>query len=293
MSTRDVSGTQRGGAAVEFARGVGLLARGAAWCLRAPRLFLLGWLPVAVTAVAYLVGLIALATQLGDLAAVVTWFADDWPDAVRIASRVVAAVALLGTGLLLTVLTFTAVALTVGDPFYERLSIRVEQWCGTLPEEPDVGFWRGLGRSVADSLRLVGISVVAGLALLPVGFLPVLGQTLVPVLGFLVGGWLLAVELVGFPFERRGLRLRDRWRTLRTRPALTLGFGTAVFACFLVPGGAVLVMPAAVAGATLLARRTLGLPESAPGAEGRKQARESDAPEPARKPVPPTDRPPG
>ena len=42
--------------------------------------------------------------------------------------------------------------------------------------------------------------------------------------------------------------------------ALGLGFGSAVFACFLIPLGAVLVMPAAIAGATLLARRSLGKP---------------------------------
>jgi CysZ protein len=33
-----------------------------------------------------------------------------------------------------------------------------------------------------------------------------------------------------------------------------------VFVCFLVPLGAVIVMPAAVSGATLLARRVLDLP---------------------------------
>lgn len=95
------------------------------------------------------------------------------------------------------------------------------------------------------------------------GFLPAVGQTVVPVLGALVGGWFLAVELVGVPFTRRGLRLPDRRRALRAHRPAALGFGTAVFCCFLVPGGAVLVMPAAVAGGTLLARRALGLPDPA------------------------------
>lgn len=44
---------------------------------------------------------------------------------------------------------------------------------------------------------------------------------------------------------------------LRTRSARVVGFGVAVHVCFLVPGGAVLVMPAAVAGATHLARFVL------------------------------------
>ena len=40
---------------------------------------------------------------------------------------------------------------------------------------------------------------------------------------------------------------------------MALGFGVAVFLCFLIPLGAILVMPAAVAGATLLSREALGL----------------------------------
>jgi CysZ protein len=39
-----------------------------------------------------------------------------------------------------------------------------------------------------------------------------------------------------------------------------LGFGVPVFVVFLVPFVAVLVMPGAVAGATLLTRRVLGQP---------------------------------
>jgi CysZ protein len=38
---------------------------------------------------------------------------------------------------------------------------------------------------------------------------------------------------------------------------MAVGFGAAVFACFLIPLGAVIIMPAAVAGATMLARRVL------------------------------------
>jgi CysZ protein len=47
---------------------------------------------------------------------------------------------------------------------------------------------------------------------------------------------------------------------LRANRPLTLGFGVAVFLCFLIPLGAILLMPAAIAGATLLSRRALGRP---------------------------------
>ncbi|MET0480604.1 MAG: EI24 domain-containing protein, partial [Mycetocola sp.] len=65
-------------------------------------------------------------------------------------------------------------------------------------------------------------------------------------------------ELSTVTFERRGLRLDDRRRLLKSQRSTTLGFGVAVFLLFLVPLGALVTMPAAVAGATLLARRSLG-----------------------------------
>ena len=109
---------------------------------------------------------------------------------------------------LLGILTFTAVTLLIGDPFYEKISELVEDRFGGVPDEVEVGCWRSLRRSLVDSLRLIGLSVLVGIPLFLLGFIPVVGQTVIPVLGAAVGGWLLAVELTGVPFQRRGQRLR-------------------------------------------------------------------------------------
>ena len=114
-----------------------------------------------------------------------------------------------------------------------------------------------------DSLRLFIFAVVVGIPLFVFGLIPVVGETVVPVLTAVFGGWVLALELTGVPFERRGLRLVQRRQVLRRQRPLALGFGVATFVCFLIPLGAVLVMPAAVAGATLMTRRVYGLPTSA------------------------------
>ncbi len=45
------------------------------------------------------------------------------------------------------------------------------------------------------------------------------------------------------------------------------GFGVAVHLCYLIPGGAIAVMPAAVAGATVLAKHVLGEVESLEASE--------------------------
>jgi CysZ protein len=244
----------------EFTLGLSLLGRGMVLVLRLPRLLALGWLPALIAGVLYAAGLIALIIFLPDLSRDVTWFAGGWATALRDLLHVLAGAALLGAAVLLGVLTFTAVTLMIGDPFYERISEVVEHRYGGVPDTVEVPFWRSLGRSLVDSLRLLTISLICGLPLFVLGLVPVVGQVVSPVLGALVGGWLLALELTGPAFQRRGQRLRDRRRVLRAHRPLALGFGVGVFLCFLIPLGAILIMPAAVAGAALLSRRALGQP---------------------------------
>ncbi|MGW0501580.1 EI24 domain-containing protein [Micromonospora sp. NPDC003241] len=248
------------GSARRFVGGAALLLRGIALYVRSPGLMLLGIVPALISGTIFLAVYATLVYFVGDLARFVTPFADDWATTARNVVRVIAGLAILGLGGLLTVLTFTAVTLVIGDPFYEKISERVEQRYGGTPDAVEVPFWPSLRRSIADSLRLVALAVLVGIPLFAAGFIPLLGQTVVPVIGAMVGGWLLAVELVGAPFYRRGKGLRDRRAVLKADRPTALGFGVAVFVCFLIPLGAVLLMPAAVAGAALLARRTLGQP---------------------------------
>jgi CysZ protein len=249
-----------GGAVRQFFAGAGLLGRGLGLVLRSPRLLGLGLLPALLCGALYAAGLIALIAFLPELSHAVSFFADDWSTAAREFFRVLGGAALLGAGVLLGVLTFTAVTLLLGDPFYEKISRRVEARYGGVPNEVEIVWWRSLRRSLVDSLRLIGLSIMFGIPLFALGFIPLIGQTVVPVLGAAVGGWLIATELTGVPFQRRGQWLRERRGVLRANRPLTLGFGVAVFLCFLIPLGAVLLMPAAVAGAALLSRRALGLP---------------------------------
>ena len=259
MNARTVT-TSASRYAGQFLSGVGLLIRGVRTYAGSPGLVLLGILPAFITGVLFVGAFATLAYFVADLASVVTPFADDWTGWVRGAVRVFAAVAMLGVGALVGVLTFTAVTLAVGDPFYEKISEQVEKSHGGAPNAVEVPWTRSLARSLADSARLVAVSVLVGIPLFVAGFLPVVGQTVVPVVGAAVGGWFLALELVSAAFYRRGLGLAERRRALRSVRPVALGFGVAVFVVFLIPLGAVFFTPAAVAGATLLARHSLGEP---------------------------------
>jgi CysZ protein len=140
------------------------------------------------------------------------------------------------------------------------ISQKVDERLGGTPGTGEVPWFTAFRRNAADSIRLILLSVSVSVPLFLAGFIPVVGQTVVPVLDAVIGGWLLAVELTGIPFNRRGLRLADRRRILRANRALCLGFGIPVFLLLLVPFAAILVVPAAVTGSTLLTRRVLGQP---------------------------------
>jgi CysZ protein len=241
----------------EFFAGVALLGRGLRLWGTSPRLMLLGAVPALVVGALFVGLIVVVGLTADDIAVAVTPFAAGWSDLSRSAVRLAAGLAVVALAVLLAVVTFTAVTLLVGDPFYERIWRRVEEREGDAPGELERGLWAGLARSAGDSLRLLAATAGVGLLLFVGGFVPLLGQTVIPVVGVLTGGWFLAVELTGYAFDARGRTLRDRRRLLATHRARTLGLGTATYLLFFVPLGAVAVMPAAVAAATLLSRDVL------------------------------------
>lgn len=65
-----------------------------------------------------------------------------------------------------------------------------------------------------------------GILLFALGFLPFVGQTAIPVIGFFVTGFFLTEELTAVALQRRGVDLRARLTLLRSRKTLVWGFGT-------------------------------------------------------------------
>jgi len=243
-----------------FFVGAGYLGRGIWWTVRRPGWWLLGLVPALIVLAGYAAALVWLAGRVGGLAEAVTPFADSWQEEWRRVVRVIAGVAILVAGGLVAVLTFTTATLLVGDPFYEKISERVEEDHGGAPTW-DAPWPAQLWRAVWESLVLGVLGLTAAVAFFALGFVPIIGQFAVPVAAAAVSGWLLAAELTTPVLERRGLKLRGRFALMRRKRPVVVGFGVAVFVTFLIPLGAVLLMPGAVAGGTLLGRERLA-PES-------------------------------
>ncbi|WP_418956893.1 EI24 domain-containing protein [Streptomyces tritici] len=242
----------------EFGVGFRHLVNGQKWVLRHGRWFGFGLLPGLVTLVLYAGALVGLGYGADDLTAWATPFADDWTSPWQSILRGVLTGLVFAFGLFLAVITFTAVTLLVGQPFYESLSEAVDRSEGGEVPESGLPLWRELWISARDSLRILVRVAFYGVLLFVCGFVPVLGQTVVPVIGFCVSGFFLAQELTSVALQRRGIELEDRLPMLRARRKTALGFGVPLVLSFLVPFVAVFLMPGAVAGATLFARELTG-----------------------------------
>ncbi|MCT9083238.1 EI24 domain-containing protein [Streptomyces fulvoviolaceus] len=244
----------------DLGAGFNYLLQGQRWVARHGKQYGFGLIPGLITLVLYAAALVALALWGVDFVAWATPFADDWSSPWLGLFRGFLTVVLFALALLLSVLTFTAVTLLLGQPFYENLSEKVDRDVspdGTAPES-GLPLWRELLISARDSLRVLARAGLWGVLLFALGFIPVLGQTAVPVIGFFVTGFFLTEELTGVALQRRGVELHDRLALLRSRKTLIWGFGTPLAVAFLIPFVAVFLMPGAVAGATLMARDLLG-----------------------------------
>lgn len=218
--------------------------------------------PALITLVGYVAALIALGLWTDDAISWLTPFADDWGTPWLGLFRGALAVLFFGGCLLLALITFTAVTLLVGQPFYESLSERVDLSLDGHAPESGLPLWRELLIALRESTTVVIRVVLWGTLLFVAGFLPVIGQTAIPAIGFCIAGFFLTEELTAVALQRRRVPLAERLRLLRSRKLLVLGFGVPLTLLFLVPLAAVVVMPGAVAGATLLARDLLGEPTS-------------------------------
>ncbi|MTE16089.1 EI24 domain-containing protein [Nocardia aurantiaca] len=246
----------------DFGVGFTHFLRGQRWVARHRREFGFGIVPGLITLVLYVAALIAVVAWGGDLSETLTPFADHWPSPWAGLFRAALIIALIALAVLVAVLTFTAVTLAIGSPFYDVISQRVDRSVSPDGIAPESGlpWWRELWVSIRDSVRILVRAMLWAALMFVLGFVPIVGQTVIPVVAAFVTGFFLTQELTAVALSRRAVHLRKQLALLRSRRALAWGFGVPLGLAFLVPLVAVFLMPGAVAGATLLTRELLSEP---------------------------------
>lgn len=234
----------------EFITGVRILGRGFGMWRTHPHLLALGLIPAVIAFVALLAAIVPLGLSLGGITDWMTPFADGWGSPWRELLRVGLGIVILIAALALAGAVFTALTLTIGDPFYQRIWRGVERSLGGPEPTGNTGLWTTIG----EGIRLVILGILIALLTLLIGFIPIVGGVLATITSVLLSGRLIARELTARAFDARGLTTYSRSELLGTGRARVIGFGVATQLCFLIPLGAIIAMPAAVAGSTILAR---------------------------------------
>jgi len=170
-----------------------------------------------------------------------TWYAESAWVALRWLGSAVAAYLGLWLALLLTP--------ALSAPALERLVRARELALGASPRAPQ-SFWFelrcGLEAQVGGLLLALPLWLLSWAA---AALLPGAGLLLLPLqaLPLAVG---LAWNLLDYPLTLHGVRVRERWALLRRAPLAILGFGFCLAAVSMIPGAALLLLPAGVVGAT-------------------------------------------
>ena len=150
--------------------------------------------------------------------------------------------------------TFTLVANLLAAPFNGWLAERVAYVLdkNNMPvTRTDVSLLKSVGLSLASELRKLMYLLAMVLLLLVVTFIPVI-NLLAPFLWLTATSWLLALEYLAYPLENQGMRFSEVRRYAKTRRVLSFSFGAAVLLATVVPLINLMIMPAAVAGATVI-----------------------------------------
>lgn len=149
---------------------------------------------------------------------------------------------------------FTTLANFIAAPFNALLAEKVEQQLtGQLLAETDMAaMWKDLPRMLNREWRKMLYSLPRLVALFLLGFVPVLGQTVVPILAFMFGAWLLAIQYCDYPFDNHKISFARMRNALSEKRMMNFTFGALVSLLTMIPFINLVIMPVAVCGATAM-----------------------------------------
>lgn len=155
---------------------------------------------------------------------------------------------------------FTFLATFVAGPFNGLLSAKVEQLVTGAQPDSNMTLAGEMADGVIGTAQMLSFSLtraaLLGILSLILIFLPPL-NIVIPALWFVFGAFTLAFEYLDAPMGNRGMKFRSKLAHLRARRWRHIGFGSVVTLVTAIPLINLVVMPAAVAGATLLYLDTL------------------------------------
>ena len=149
---------------------------------------------------------------------------------------------------------FTTLANFIAAPFNALLAEKVEQQLtGENLTEMSFGeMLKDVPRMLKREWQKMWYSIPRLIALFLLGFVPVVGQTLIPLLAFAFSAWLIAIQYCDYPFDNHKISFARMRNGLAQYKAMNFTFGALVSLFTMIPFVNLVVMPVAVCGATAM-----------------------------------------
>ncbi len=154
---------------------------------------------------------------------------------------------------LIVFFTFTMLANIIAAPFNGFLAEKVETVARGVDSAPPFSWSELLAmlpRTIGREARKLAYFAPRALVLLILSFIPVVNLVAAP-LWLLFGVWMMAVQYIDYPADNNKLSWDEMMVWLRQRRWKSLSLGAVTYAALLIPFVNLLIMPAAVAAATL------------------------------------------
>ena len=161
---------------------------------------------------------------------------------------------------LMVFFTFTMLANIIAAPFNGFLSEKVEVVVRGTDDFPAFSWGELIAmvpRTLAREMRKLGYFLPRAIGLFILSFIPVVNLIAAP-LWLLFGVWMMAIQYIDYPADNHKLGWNEMLAWLRQKRWQSMSFGGIVYLVLLVPVVNLLMMPAAVAGATLFWVREQG-----------------------------------
>ncbi|WP_462401338.1 sulfate transporter CysZ [Pseudomonas sp. Marseille-QA0332] len=159
----------------------------------------------------------------------------------------------MALALLMMFFTFTLTANVIASPFNGFLAEKVEVMVRGHDPFP-VFSWAELAAMVPRTLgreaRKLGYFLPRAIALFVLSLIPVVNVLAAP-LWLLFGVWMMAIQYIDYPADNNQMSWQDMIAWLRQKRWQCLGFGGVTYLALMIPFVNLVMMQAAVAGATL------------------------------------------
>ena len=152
---------------------------------------------------------------------------------------------------------FTIVANIIASPFNAVLSEKVEEKVTGKPVVSELSVWQVVPRAVGREVSKLLYLLPRLFGLLLISIIPVV-NTVAPILWLVFGAWMMAIQYTDYAADNNEVSFKELRARLGRHRISSVMFGLPAYLVLAIPLVNLILMPVAVAGATLFWVKNLG-----------------------------------